>query len=403
MSYTVSLPLLHDHHSHVSLYAAMEGQPDLFDLVAGEAHALLRSLPTDRLNVVKGWKTHVVPLPREFLAALPPVIVVNATLHGFAYSPAAIPFIARLWPEFAEHLDDKAWGERSLPDLFAFYGQIAGLDAGKLASFMEKVERLGIGSIEDMSISGADALEVIRASAYAKRISVWATPRVYSKLSPGDRDACKGLKIFLDGSLGAKSAGLDVPFLDGIEGYLLYSDEDLGRQLRELAGYGTALSVHAIGHRAIEQALRMLGNVEDSGLSFPQVRLEHVQYISESQARRARDRGYLFSMQPNFSADSMDFADRLPPRLLRENNPFRMLIDRVGCVPGRDLIFGSDGMPHGIENALQWSLFPAFDGQRLTADELQLGYSRTDQKPGAPSTRLLIDEGRRDVRLRVSV
>lgn len=399
MQYTVSLPPLHDHHSHVSLYAALEGQPDLYSLNADEAHALLRSLPAERLNLAKGWKTHVVPLSRDFLAELPPVLIVNATLHGYAYSPAAVPFIARLWPEFAARIDDKAWGERSLPDLFAFYGQIAGLDAGKLASFMEKVERLGIGSIEDMSVSGAEALDVIRSSPFAPDISAWATPRIYKGLSSADRAACKGFKIFLDGSLGAKSAGLDVPFLDGTEGYLLYSDEDLESLLGELAAYNTALSVHAIGHRAVDQILRVLGKVEGSGLSFPLVRLEHVQYIREDPARKARDRGYVLSMQPNFSADSVDFSDRLPPRLLRENNPFRMLIDRVGYVPGRDLIFGSDGMPHGIENALQWSLFPAYEEQRLTEDELLRGYGRTDSSPGTPAANLIIDQDRRSVRL----
>lgn len=396
---TISLPPLHDHHSHVSLYAAMEGMPDLYDLAPAEARDLLLSLPAGRLNLVKGWKTHVVPLPPGFLAGLPPVLVVNATLHGYAYSPAAVPFIENLWPEFAEHLDDKAWGERSLPDLFAFYGQIAGLDVGKLASFMQKVAGLGIGSIEDMSVSGADALATIRSSDFAALVSSWATPRVYKNLSPEDRKDCAGLKIFLDGSLGAKSAGLDVPFLDGTEGYLLYSDESLESLLRELAGYGTALSIHAIGHRAIEQALRVLRKVEDSGRSFPLVRLEHIQYISESQAREALGRGYRLSMQPNFSADSLDFADRLPRRLLEENNPFRMLIDRVGCVPGRDLIFGSDGMPHGIENALQWSLFPAFEGQRLTTDELLRGYGLSGAAPVGPSTKLIVDGDQRTVRL----
>lgn len=398
MKHTVSLPPLHDHHSHVSLYAALEGQPDLYDLSADEAFRLLRALPPDRLNLVKGWRTHLVPLSREFLAGLPPVLVVNATLHGFAYSPAAVPFIARLWPEFAARIDDKAWGERSLPDLFAFYGQIAGLDAGKLDSFMEKVGRLGIGSIEDMSVSGAEAIAAVRASPWASVVSFWATPRIYKDLSPVDRGACKGFKIFLDGSLGAKSAGLDVPFLDGTDGYLLYSDEELESLLGELAAYDTALSVHAIGHRAVDQILRILERIEGSGLSFSQVRLEHVQYIREDPARKARDRGYILSMQPNFSADSIDFVDRLPPRLLRENNPFRMLIDRAGYVPGRDLIFGSDGMPHGIENALQWSLFPAYEGQRMTTDELLAGYGRTDSDPGTSGTNLVIDEDRRTVR-----
>ena len=49
------LPLLHDHHSHVSLYAALSDRPDLSGLDKPEALALLRSLPKDSLSMVMGW------------------------------------------------------------------------------------------------------------------------------------------------------------------------------------------------------------------------------------------------------------------------------------------------------------------------------------------------------------
>jgi hypothetical protein len=62
-----------------------------------------------------------------------------------------------------------------------------------------------------------------------------------------------------------------------------------------------------------------------------------------------------------------------------------------------DLIFGSDGMPHGLEHAAQWSLFPAWPGQRLTLPELLDGYgARLD--PDGPVA-LEIDDDARRVRL----
>jgi len=368
------LPFLNDHHSHVSLYAAFEGLPDLSDLDKVAALTLLRSLPADRLNVVKGWRTDRIDLGNGDLADLPPALIVNSSLHGFSMTPSALPLAAAAWPELAERAGDADWGERNLPGLFVFYGKAAGLDAAKLESFMDRMESLGLWSLEDMTLAGEEAFEIISSSRFAGRITVWATIDVYRDLSSRARQSCKGVKLFLDGSLGAKSAALDAPFAGGNEGRLLYADEDLESKLSEIAGASGGLAAHAIGHGAIEQALRCLRRLDREGIRFDRVRLEHVQFISLEQARRCKDLGIVLSMQPNFNADSKDYADRLVPRHRAENNPLRMLIDEAGFVPGRDLVFGTDGMPHDPEFALRWSLSPEFEGQRLSFQEFVAGY-----------------------------
>ncbi len=396
MSYEriLRFPFLHDHHSHVSLYASFEGLQDLSNLSGAAAMRLLAGLPRDRLSLVKGWRTDRLPLGPPELAGLPPALVVNASLHGYALSPSALPFVRELWPEFAEKAADPAWGERNLPRLFVFYSRVAGLDAEKLTTFMERMEVLGIGSLEDMTIAGEDALSVVSASAYAGRIKPWATPEVYRGLSTHSRDRCEGVKIFLDGAIGARSAALDAAFLDGAEGALLYSDAELSALLSEIALFGACLSAHAIGHEAIGQVLRCLEGLARDGVEFPAVRLEHVQFISASQARGCKEAGIALSVQPNFNADSVDYADRLIPRHLAENDPFRMLIDEAGFVPGADLLFGSDGMPHGPENALHWSLFPRFEGQRLTPEEFEAGYGPARGMGGEGSAFAIDEEGR---------
>jgi len=370
----VRLPFLHDHHSHVSLYAAFEGLPDLDSLDEGDSLALLRGLPRDRLNLVKGWRSSRLPLGGSTLEGYPPLILVNSSLHGYAYSSSALPFIEELWPEFAQRGAEPSWGERNLPRLFVFYGKLAGLDAVKLAGFMKKMEALGLGSLEDMTIAGEEALSIIAASPFADRIALWASPEVYKELSARLRLRCSGIKIFLDGSLGARSAALDAPFLDGERESLQYGDEELLAILAELAAYRTGLSVHALGHQALAQVLGSLALLDREGLAFPTVRLEHVQFITLEQARRCKKAGIVLSMQPNFNSDSPDYADRLLQRHRLENDPFRMLIDEAGFVPGVDLLFGSDGMPHGPEYALRWSLFPDYPGQCLSLEEFESGY-----------------------------
>ncbi|MDP3176712.1 MAG: amidohydrolase family protein [Spirochaetaceae bacterium] len=367
-------PLLHDHHSHVSLYSALHGLPDLLGLDRRAAQALLASQPPDRLGIVTGWRTDAHPLPESELARLPPLIIVNSSLHGFALTPEALPFVRELWPDFYENSRDAAWGEKNLPQLFSFYARVAGLDSTKLAAFMDGLEAIGIGSAEDMTLTGPKALATILDSPYAERIRVWAAPSVYRGLGASERGACVGAKIFLDGSLGARSAALDRPFLSGEKGPLIYSDGELGSLLAEIASWKTGISIHAIGHRAIEQGLAALESLRADGIVFEAPRFEHVQFVDRAQARRFRDIGAVLSVQPNFNADSIDYADRLAPRHLEENDPFRMLIDEIGFVPGRDLIFGSDGMPHGPLEAFRCGLFPPFPSQRLTETELVAGY-----------------------------
>jgi hypothetical protein len=384
--FRIRVPFIHDHHSHVSLYAAFEGLPDLSALGKADALDLLGTLPRDRLTLIKGWRTDRLSFQNGDLADMPPAMLVNASLHGFEATPAALPFINRLWPELADKIRDPAWGERNLPDLFAFYVKIAGLDALKIDAFMTRMATLGIGSLEDMTIAGEDSLAAIRESRFAERIVAWAALTAYRALRPESRAKCAGVKLFLDGSLGAGSAALDAPFSDGRSGALLYADDELSALLSEIASYGARLSVHAIGHRAIEQALNCAERLSRDGAALPSPRIEHAQFIGLEQARRCKQLGAILSMQPNFNSDSSDYADRLMPRHREGNNPFRMLIDEAGFVPGVDLVFGSDGMPHGPECALEQSLFPVYEGQRLSPDELVAGYSPARGASGEDST-----------------
>jgi hypothetical protein len=51
-----------------------------------------------------------------------------------------------------------------------------------------------------------------------------------------------------------------------------------------------------------------------------------------------------------------------------------MLIDHAGFVPGQDLIFGSDGPPHGMEYFLESCLFRPLASQTLKFKEIIAGY-----------------------------
>ena len=178
------------------------------------------------------------------------------------------------------------------------------------------------------------------------------------------------------------SAAIQGNWPDGSVGLLTYTDEQLSGLLTELAAFKTGLSVHAIGELAIGQFLQVLLQLDAKNISFPYIQMEHAQFITKEQMSICRDMDITLSMQPNFSDDSVIYADRLSETHRRNNNPFRKLIDRWGFKPGENLIFGSDGMPHSIAFALQCALFPAFPNQKLTLDEFVAGYGEAEWTKG---------------------
>jgi predicted amidohydrolase YtcJ len=368
---------LFDRHTHVSLYAALIGCPDLSGLDREGVLRLLRALPGDRVTTVLGSRFGGQVFGEEELRRLPPVVLVHSSLHGLTLTPAAREHLRPVHPEIVERHEDPAWSERNLPRLLSFYASSAGPSSDKLTTFMRSLEVRGVGMAEDLLLAGYDAWQVMAESPSAKDVRVWATPDLYEHLPAEVRAAVAGLKLFLDGALGARTAALSEPYRTGARGLLLYSDASLREALHSARSTGKPLALHAIGDLAIAQALDALSELDREGSGIGSIRLEHVQFITEGQARRARDLGLTLSMQPNFNAESVLYADRLGRRALEANNPFRMLVDRAGFRPGLDLIFGSDGMPHGLEYAAQWGLFPSEPGQRLTLEEILLGYGAT--------------------------
>jgi predicted amidohydrolase YtcJ len=127
--------------------------------------------------------------------------------------------------------------------------------------------------------------------------------------------------------------------------------------------------------------------------------MEHCQFITQENAEKSKELGITLSMQPNFNSDSIQYTDRIAEVYCNNNNPFRMLIDKVGFIPGEDLIFGSDGMPHGAQYALEQTLFPPVPGQALSLEEFVAGYCMPDKENGYVD--IEIDEEKQSVTTRV--
>ena len=376
-------PLLHDHHTHPLLYAAFNSGVDLSDATSFEAAADLITSASNRpqapeVIVAHHWKSNRFPIEQNQLENLPPVAVFNFSLHSVLVNASAKTTLIERFGETVSNLSNQVWYERNIRHVLNWFAMLGG-SPDALAAFFVSLEELGIGSAEEMLLVGEQEIEWFEEAGLSHRTKFWAAPETFKELSDAAKSKVHGLKLFTDGAIGAWSAAISDCYLGQPEnkGMLIYKDKQLQQILIEGSQQKNAIAIHAIGDVAIEQTI---DSIEQTNVhsKFDLIRIEHAQLISEAQAVRAKELGIVLSMQPNFNSDSEVYVDRLPPAMLDANNPFRMLIDTVGFNPGVDLIFGSDGMPHGIEHGLKEVTTPTRESQKLTVEEFTRGYTQQE-------------------------
>ncbi len=383
MPYKKRIPLLKDHHTHPSLYASLGNCLDL-RTVRDKAQALELIRAGDvRINVVFGWNNSLYSFKKEELESLAPVFICNVSLHNFLMNAPAKEMLYSTYKDIVSNIEDRNWVEQNLPEIFKFIVNINPVTPEQISAFYEYLNRQGIWYAEEMLLPNRTTIDDHRKLGYLDRTLFWADPGLFQTLDHQTQRDVYGIKLFTDGALGSRTAALTAAYSTGGKGVLIYSDSELYSIIDELTDTGKPVAIHAIGDAATDQVIAALSNVKRARSEIPPlVRLEHCQFISEVNAHRARSLGVILSMQPNFSYDSVQYRDRLSDEYCSLNNPFRMLIDKAGFTSGRDLIFGSDGMPHGINYALEMSLFPPVPGQRLSIEEFIAGYCMDTMENG---------------------
>lgn len=383
------IPLLRDRHSHPLLYAALMDSVDLNRPGVSRESAIERVRERAAgggagWTIATGWNSGRFPLHKTDFDGLPPIVVLSLSIHGLIVNDAGRLLLREHDPVVAAHLDDQDWIERNLRRVLNLFAR-AGATTERLRAFFDRLREIGVYSAEEMLLVGEDEIHLFDAAGLADRTQFWAAPETFESASPADRERIHGIKLFTDGAIGVTTAALHEKYRTADhQGMLLYADDALealiARYSRE-----KPMAIHAIGDAAIDQVVSAVEGAAGQVPAPNMIRIEHAQFISEPTARRAKALGLHLSMQPNFSEDSVIYADRLPAGYPPRNNPFRLLIDRIGFVPGVDLYFGSDGMPHGVQEALRQSLFPdgGHEGQILTLDEFIAGYCLPDMTHGS--------------------
>lgn len=208
-----------------------------------------------------------------------------------------------------------------------------------------------------------------------------------------------GLKTFIDGTLGSRTARMLQNYADdpGNRGLLveLAGEGRLIDWIRLVAAEGFSPSMHAIGDEAARLALDAIDQIDETFRARVRPRIEHAQQIDRSDIPRFR--GRIASMQPLHKADDCRYAEkRVGTHRLAGSFAFRSLKE-AGAV----LAFGSDwpivspdpiaGMQVAITGKLaDGSIFAP--EQNLTVEETLAAYTKNaafalQLDDGAPSLR----------------
>lgn len=184
---------------------------------------------------------------------------------------------------------------------------------------------------------GADLLRV-RMATYADGLDdvIASGLRTGDPLADDDRLTMGPLKIISDGSLNTRTAWCWEPYagaapLGTPHGQPNQSPQELRELLMRATAHSLEVAVHAIGDRALTQALDAFEATGARGS------VEHVQLARHADVRRLAALGLRASVQPAHLLDDRDVTERLWPGRAERSFALRWLLDA-----GVEVALGSD-------------------------------------------------------------
>ena len=359
-------PGLTDAHVHLTTWALARRRVDLNaartledGLAAVEAHARegdgwVRGL---------GWDVHRwgrLPTRQELDRACPdrPAYLQSHDIHGAWLNTEALRRcgITRDTPdpdggqivrdaagEPTGVLLEKAMGlaERHLPSESPEERQAALLDAQR------EVHRLGLTGVHSVEVTGLEDFAGLDVDGLLRLRVLQAIPlpRLTAAIETGLRGGLGGqwlrvggVKMFLDGALGSRTAWLREPYIGTSDdfGISTLPPEEFREHARRAAAAGISSTVHAIGDAAVALAIDVLSSVPRPK-AMPH-RIEHVQLCPADLWERAGRSGIVGSMQPVHLMTDIPAAERhWGHERSRGAYPFAAL-----AKAGMTLAFGSD-------------------------------------------------------------
>jgi len=258
-------------------------------------------------------------------------------------------------------------------------------DALILAS--QKLARLGLTTLHCV-ISDLSELETLRALKIENKIpqSIHALipfgllddPELLHRATPNDMIGfrVRGVKLFLDGSMGARTAALTVPYNDSpVEtGMMTMRRDEIHNVVLRAIEEKLQLCIHAIGDKAVELAVQTIIETQELSAEIQRHRIEHASLISRQSVKEMAERRIIASVQPRFILSDTWAADRLGRERLNDLYPFRSMAKAgVKLAAGSDCPVEDPNPFEGIWAAVSRPGLPS--DERLTVDQVLTMYT----------------------------
>jgi len=178
------------------------------------------------------------------------------------------------------------------------------------------------------------------------------------------------VKIFADGSLGARTAALKDPYSDNpnTKGLMLHTQKKLNKLVLNAHRAGLQLGVHAIGDHAIEAVLNAFEEaLKRHPIKDHRHRIEHCSVLNPRLIKRMKRLNLIASVQPHFVVSDFWVATRLGRDRARWIYPFKTLMQE-----GLTVASGSDCPVEPISPLLGiWAAVSrkSFTEERITVEE----------------------------------
>jgi predicted amidohydrolase YtcJ len=154
---------------------------------------------------------------------------------------------------------------------------------------------------------------------------------------PDDGRRVDAVKLFLDGTLGGRTACMHQPFSDhaSSRGIATLSPADAHRRAAEAHAAGLQLCLHAIGDEATRDAADLLARVLADEPGPHRHRVEHASVLDDATVDRFAELGITAVVQPiNLRSEAHWLRRRLGDERLVRTYPFRRLLDAGVTVAG---------------------------------------------------------------------
>ncbi len=188
--------------------------------------------------------------------------------------------------------------------------------------------------------------ELHRRSMLNVRLRLYLEPRAVNVLASlgirgplgDDMLRIQGVKVFVDGSLGGRTAWLSQPYSDdpSTSGVPVITEDELMDLAKRVAELGLQLAVHAIGDRALDLVLRVYETLGET-VRMNRFRVEHASVVRDDQLDKLSNLGAVTVVQPHFVITDWWVVKRVGIERAKWVYRFRSMLER-----GIPLAFSTD-------------------------------------------------------------